>query len=316
MKKRKVIIDCDPGYDDAIALILALLNDKLDIKAINATAGNQTVDKTYKNLIRICNYLNKNVRIGKGVVKPLFSELSDASHVHGKTGLDGVNIPNDIEMPKLETSIDVMKNIIETSTEKITIIAIGPLTNIALFIINYPDLLNQIDEIIIMGGSSFIGNRTPSAEFNIHADAEAARIVFESGVPVIMAGLDVTEKSLIYESEFDEIAKLGKNGMFAAEILRNYNKFYLTLEEKFNGVPVHDICAVGYAIDSSIFEGKEYHVDIECEGKYTYGRTVVDFKNRLKKEKNVKVLFEVDRDKLVKMLIDEIKSENGEVYNA
>ncbi|MDM8533471.1 nucleoside hydrolase [Clostridiaceae bacterium HSG29] len=312
MKRKKVIIDCDPGYDDAIALILALLNDELDIKAINATAGNQTIDKTYKNVIRICNYLDENMRIGKGVVKPLFNELSDASHVHGETGLDGVNIPNDIKMPKLETSIEVIKDIINESDDKITLIAIGPLTNIALFIINYPNLLGKIQEIIIMGGASFIGNRTPSAEFNIFADAEAARIVFESKIPIVMAGLDVTEKSLIYESEFDEIAELGKVGKFAAEILRNYNKFYLTLEEKFNGVPVHDICAVAYAIDSSIFEGKEYHVDVECEGKYTYGRTVVDFKNRLKKEKNVKVLFGVDRDKLVKILFDVIKNRDKE----
>ena len=308
MKKRSVIIDCDPGYDDAIALVLAILNDKLDIKAINATAGNQTIEKTYRNVIRICNFLGKKIRIGKGVSKPLFNDLYIASHVHGESGLDGVNIPYDIVYPKLEYSVEVMKEIVESSSEKITIIAVGPLTNVALFIMNYAYLLEKIDEIIIMGGSSYVGNRTPSAEFNISADAEAARIVFESGVPIVMAGLDVTEKALIYESEFEKLRKISEIGKFAAEILENYNGFYLTLDEKINGVPVHDLCAVAYAINSEIFRGETYHVDVECKGEFTYGRTVVDFKNKLKKEKNVNVLFNVNRDKLIKMLIDVIEN--------
>ncbi len=307
MKRKPVIIDCDPGYDDAIALVLAFSSYKLDIKAITATAGNQTVDKTYKNVVRICNFLGKDVKIAKGVEKPLFNDLQIALHVHGKSGLDGVNIPNDVVMPKLEKSIDVVKEIIENSDEKITLIGIGPLTNIALFIIKHSELLEKIDEIIIMGGSSSVGNRTPSAEYNIFTDAEAARIVFESGIKIVMAGLDVTKKAQIFLNEFEDIREIGKIGLFTAEILDRYSDFYKTFEEKFEGVPVHDLCAVAHAINPEIFTGIEYHVDIECEGKYTYGRTVVDFKNRLEKEKNVKVLFDVQRDKLIEMLVGAIK---------
>ncbi len=305
---KPVIIDCDPGYDDAVALVLALANEKLDVKAITATAGNQTIDKTYKNAVRICDFLNKDIRIGKGVEAPLVRELETAPEVHGSTGLDGPNIPQDVNMPKLENSIDVMRDVIENSDEKVTLIAIGPLTNVALFLIAHPELKEKIEEIVIMGGAAYVGNRTSSAEFNIIVDAEAAEVVFKSGVPIIMAGLDVTHKSQIMTTEFKDIEAIGPVGKFTSEVLEYYHNFYKKLGASFDGPPVHDLCAVAYVINPELFSGEWYHVDVECKGEYTYGRTVVDFMGYHADDKNTKVLFDMDRVQLLDMLKEAIKT--------
>ena len=308
MKRKPVIIDCDPGYDDAVALVLALGDERLGVKAITATAGNVTLENTYKNAVKICSFLGKDIRIAKGVEKPLVRELETAPEVHGVTGLDGPDIPTDVKMPKLENSIDVMREILENSEEKITLIPIGPLTNIALLFITYPELKEKVEEIVIMGGAAHVGNRNASAEFNIIVDAEAADIVFKSGVPIIMAGLDVTHKAQIKVFEFEDYRSMGKVGKFTAEVLDYYNNFYKTLGVFFEGPAVHDLCAVAYVIDSSLFKGEMYHVDVECKGEYTYGRTVVDFNNCTGKDKNTKVLFDVDRDKLLGLLKEAIKT--------
>jgi len=308
MKRKPVIIDCDPGYDDAVALVLALGDERLDVKAITATAGNVTLENTYKNAVKICSFLGKDVRIAKGVDKPLVRELETATEVHGVTGLDGPDIPADVKMPKLENSIDVMREILENSEEKITLIPIGPLTNIALLFITYPELKEKVEEIVIMGGAAHVGNRNASAEFNIIVDAEAADIVFKSGVPIIMAGLDVTHKAQIKVFEFEDYRSMGKVGKFTAEVLDYYNNFYKKLGVFFEGPAVHDLCAVAYVIDSSLFKGEMYHVDVECKGEYTYGRTVVDFNNSTGEDINTKVLFDVDREKLLGLLKEAIKT--------
>jgi len=311
MAKRQVIIDCDPGHDDAIALILAFGSNKLDVKAITTTAGNQTLDKTYINAIKICKFIGQDVRIAKGLAKPLTRELITAPEVHGDTGLDGPELPVIDEMPKLEKSIDVMREVLENADGKITLIPTGPLTNIALLFTTYPELKEKIDEIIIMGGACNLGNWTPAAEFNILVDPEAAEIVFKSGIPVVMCGLEVTHAAQIYKPEVEEIRNLGKTGKFMAELLDFFDVFHkLHPDFEFEGPPVHDVCAVAYAIDPTLFKGKKFHVDVECEGRYTLGRTVVDFYDVQKLDKNVNVIFEVDRERLLNMIKDAINELN------
>ncbi|BES65043.1 pyrimidine-specific ribonucleoside hydrolase RihA [Gottschalkiaceae bacterium SANA] len=300
MKKTPVIIDCDPGYDDALALVLALGNEALDVRAITAVAGNVPLERTYKNVVRICQYFDKKVRIGSGAVKPLVRDLECGEMVHSPSGLGGVTIPEEVSMPKKENAIEVIQSVLEESDEKVTIIAIGPLTNIALFVSQYPEMSKRIQEIVIMGGAAREGNRTASAEFNIYADAEAARIVFESGIPVVMAGLDVTNAFQIMPETFSDYRSMGKTGVFVSQVLERYFDFYQTLGGKFKGPAIHDMVPVAYVIDPSVCHAKEYHVDVECHGEFTYGRTVVDF-GEMNPNKNVKVLFESDHEKIIDM---------------
>jgi len=189
-----VIIDCDPGHDDAIMLMLAFGSKLFDIKAITISAGNQTQEKTLRNALRILTLIEAKADVYKGCDKPLFRELIIAENVHGKTGLDGTDLPEPAFFHKEESAIHAMKRIIENSKEKITLIVTGPLTNIAAFLLLSPDLKSSIEQIVLMGGSIFRGNYTPHAEFNIHVDPEAASIIFNSGIPIVMHGLEVTHK--------------------------------------------------------------------------------------------------------------------------
>lgn len=309
MNKKPVIIDCDPGYDDALALVLALGNDTLDIRAITAVAGNVPLERTYKNAIRICQFFGKEIRIGCGAVKPLVRELETGEMVHSPSGLGGVSIPEEVPMPEKKNAIDLIVEVLQNAKEPVTLIPLGPLTNIALFVSQYPELKNRIQEIVIMGGAAHEGNRTASAEFNIYADAEAARIVFDSGIPIVMAGLDVTNDFQILPDTFSSYRDMGRTGVFVSEILERYFDFYQTLGGKFQGPAIHDMIPIAYVIDPSTCTGKEYHVDVECKGEFTYGRTVVDF-GGLNPDKNVKVLFESDHEKIIAMFKASIKQLN------
>jgi len=312
MSKKPVIIDCDPGYDDALALVLALGNEALDIRAITTVAGNVPLERTYKNAVRITEYFGKDIRIGCGAAKPLVRELETGEMVHSPSGLGGVNIPEDVKMPHKENAIEVIRSVLEETEEKVTLIPVGPLTNIALFLSQYPELKEKIGEIAIMGGAAAEGNRTASAEYNIYADAEAAKIVFDSELPIVMAGLDVTNHFQILPDEFNLYRDMGKAGIFVSEVLENYYEFYKTLNNDiFKGPAIHDMVPIAYVIDSTTCKGKQYHVDVECQGEFTYGRTVVDFGGELgEKEnaKNVKVLFECDRDRILAMFHQSIEN--------
>lgn len=300
MSGKPVIIDCDPGYDDALALVLAFGSEKLDVRAVTAVAGNVPLERTYKNVVRICHYFGQKVRMGSGAVKPLARALETGEMVHSPSGLGGVTIPEEVPMPKKENAIEVIRSVLEEAEEKVTLIPIGPLTNIALFVSQYPELKAKVKEIVIMGGAAREGNVTASAEFNIYADAEAAKIVFESGIPIVMAGLDVTNTFQILPESFLEYRAIGKTGIFVSEVLERYFDFYKTLGGAFKGPAIHDMVPVAYAIDPTVCSGKAYQVDVECRGELTYGRTVVDF-GGLNENKNVKVLFELDHEKIIDM---------------
>ena len=306
--KIPVIMDCDPGHDDAIALILAHASEMLDIKAITTTAGNQTVEKTTLNALKIMTFLGSHIPVAMGCRKPLFRELIIAPEVHGETGLDGPVLPDSAYEKSELHAVELMAETVRNSDEKITIIPTGALTNVALFLNTYPELKDKIEQISLMGGACWGGNWTAAAEFNILVDPEAAQIVFDSGIPIIMSGLDVTHKAIIKDSDRERLRRSGtKAGILVAELLDFFARFHDDNFD-FGGSPLHDPCAVAYLLKPDLFTSKMCHVDIETRGKLTTGATVVDFFDVLKEKKNVRLLYDIDRAGFVDLLAEHLEN--------
>ncbi|MBU5486178.1 pyrimidine-specific ribonucleoside hydrolase RihA [Clostridium sp. MSJ-11] len=304
-----VIIDCDPGHDDAIALLLAFANKKIDVKAVTIVAGNQTQEKTLNNALKVLSFADIEVPVAKGDDKPLMRDLIIAPEVHGDSGLDGPELPEPTLKACDISAVELIAKTVKESEEKVTLIPTGALTNIAKFLLCYPELKGKIERISLMGGACFGGNWTPAAEFNILVDPEAADIVFKSGIPITMCGLDVTHKALIYQEDVDRIRDLGgKVAVMVAELLDFFSKFHGQMG--FEGSPLHDPCAVAWVIDPSIMTTKKLHVAIETKGEHTLGATVVDYYDVLKKEKNVDVVFDIDRERFVDMLVEAMQQYN------
>ena len=311
MKKIPVILDGDPGHDDAIAWTIANTFNELDILCVTAVAGNQTIQKTSYNARRVCTLIGLNVPVSGGCEKPLVNEVMNAPSVHGESGLDGPALPE----PAMElypgNACDLWAELISKADDKVTIVTTGPLTDAAQFIISYPELLCKIERISMMGGGIALGNWTPAAEFNILVDPEAADIVFNSGVPIVMAGLDVTEKALIMPEDFERIKALGNP---VSDIVWQWLEFFYKFHKSigYEGAPMHDPCAVMYLVHPEIFETKDMHVDIETCGEYTRGTTVGDIYGVTGKEKNATCIMNVDRDAFADYLVDAMKFYGGE----
>lgn len=304
-----VIIDCDPGHDDAIALLLAFASERLHVKAVTIVAGNQTQEKTLNNALKVLSFAGVDVPVAKGDDKPLMRDLIIAPEVHGDSGLDGPELPESNLKAVDISAIELIAKTIRESDRKVTLIPTGALTNIAKFLLCYPELKEKIERISLMGGACFGGNWSPAAEFNILVDPEAADIVFKSGIPITMSGLDVTHKALIYDEDVERIRNVGgKVAAMVAELLDFFSKFHMDMG--FKGSPLHDPCAVAWVIDPSIMTTKKLHVDIETKGEHTLGATVVDYYDVLKKEKNADVAFDIDRERFVDMLVEAMEHYN------
>lgn len=305
-----IIIDCDPGHDDAIMLMLAFGSKAFDIKAVTISAGNQTQEKTLRNALRILTLIGVEAPVYKGCEKPLFRELLIAENVHGKTGLDGTDLPEPAFSHNEESALNAMKQILENSNEKVTIVVTGPLTNIAAFLLLFPSLKEKIKEIVLMGGSIFRGNYTPHAEFNIYVDPEAASIVFNSGLPIVMHGLEVTHKALFFQEDIELFRSIeNKTGKAIAELVDFFSVFYRkNRPELGGGAALHDPCTIAWLIDPTMFQSKPCHVEIETTGKFTAGATVVDYYNLLKKPPNAEVVYDVNREAFVQLLYKTIKT--------
>lgn len=305
---RKVIIDCDPGHDDMMAIILALANPKhLKVLGITTVAGNQTGEKTFINARRVLTLINiLDVPVSRGFDKPILRELVTAPEIHGVSGLDGVNLPEPKVKGTKEHAVDfIIKTILEESGE-ITLVPTGPLTNIAIALLKEPKIKNKISEIVLMGGAVFDSNITPASEFNIFVDPDAAKIVFESGIPITMVGLDVTNRALLSFTDIDKLEKMnGKVSRLIAPLLRF---FAYTNKEVFgfDGAPLHDALAVACLINRKVIKTNAFHVDIETKGEFTLGRTVVDIYGVTKKPLNAKVALELDNDLFKKMIFESI----------
>ncbi len=301
MRKKRLVIDCDPGHDDAIALIMAFACDALDVAAVTTVAGNQTIEKTTRNAARVLTFLGRKPLFAQGAAKPLLRELVTAPSVHGETGLDGPELP----APEIEKSALSAHELVFTllKVEKATIVATGPLTNIALLLLSHPEVKGQIEQIVIMGGGIDHGNWSAAAEFNIFVDPEAAKIVFESGVPIVLCPLDVTEKAFILKEENGLLRKRGRAGRLVAELIDFYSRFHESLG--LEGSPLHDPCTIAYLAHPEFFKTEDLYIQIVADTGIALGQTLADKRlDARKPEPNAKVCMDIDRASFIGFLAE------------
>lgn len=303
-----IILDCDPGHDDAIALILALASPELELKAVTTSAGNQTPEKTLRNALRILTLLQRSdIPVAGGAVKPLMRELIIADNVHGESGLDGPELPEPNFAPQQCNAVELIAKTLRESAEPVTIVATGPLTNIALLLTSHAELQLKIARIVIMGGAAGLGNWTPAAEFNIYVDPEAAEIVFQSGLPIVMAGLDVTHRAQIMSEDIERFRQLGNPvAAVVADLLDFFMEYHKQEKWGFQGAPLHDPCTIAWLIQPSMFTCVERWVGVETQGKYTQGMTVVDYYGLTNNAPNTTVMMDIDRQAFVNLLVERV----------
>lgn len=304
-KKLPVILDGDPGHDDAIAWVLAHASRELDILAVTTCCGNQTIEKTTYNALRVCSLIGLHVPLGKGCEHPLVNDVMNAPSVHGESGLDGPALPEPVFEPSALRAPELMAKLLRESPEPVTIIATGPQTNVAALLLAHPELKSKIARISLMGGGIATGNWTPAAEFNILVDPEAAKVVFDSGVPLLMAGLDVTEKALILPEDFERVRALGNP---VSDIVAQWLEFFYIFHRSigYEGAPMHDPCAVMALLHPEIFTSKKMYVQIETTGEYCRGMTVGDVRGFSGHAPNAEVLLDVDRERFAALLVEAI----------
>lgn len=303
--KIPVIIDCDPGHDDAIALMLAFGCGRLDVLGVTTVAGNTVGENAYRNALAVLSLIGADVPVARGADAPILRPLYTSRDVHGESGLDGLPVPPGLKGGGL-TAVEFLSETLRSSVTKITLVPTGPLTNIAILFLAFPDVKEKIERVVLMGGVAGQGNVTPSAEFNIFADPEAARIVFHSGVPITMIGLDATHKALVYPNEVEEMRRIGRVGAVAAGLMDFYSRAYKA--RGFEGTPIHDALAVAAVFDESVVKTQYARVDIETRGEFTAGRTVVDFRGAAGREPNARVAVDVDRDRFMHLLMTAISA--------
>jgi inosine-uridine nucleoside N-ribohydrolase len=305
--KRKIILDCDPGHDDAIAMLLAAHHSDIDLLAITTVAGNQTIEKTTQNALKVCSLANiRNVPIARGMDRPLVRPAKHAPSIHGESGMDGPNVPEpDIELAP-QHAVDLLIEFLLNSDGDITLVPTGPLTNIAAAMRSEPAILPKIKAISLMGGAIGLGNTTPAAEFNIYTDPEAAAIVFSCGRPITMCPLEVTHQALATENVIHRLRVVDRPvATFAADLLVFFADRYRNVFG-FSAAPVHDPCAVAAVIDPTIVKAHTMHVEIETTGEWTSGRTVCDVYGRLEMEPNARVGYALDVERFWDMVISTI----------
>jgi inosine-uridine nucleoside N-ribohydrolase len=300
----RVLIDCDPGHDDAIALLLALASPELELLGVSTVAGNQTLDKTTANAIRVLEFAGRaELPVAAGADRPLVREQFVAEYVHGKTGLDGPDLPPPQGSPVEQHAADFLAEKIRAADGGVTLVPVGPLTNVALMLALHPDA--RPERIVLMGGAIAEGNVTPAAEFNIWCDPEAAARVFASGIEVTMVGLDVTHKALFTAAHRELLT--GRVGRMVTELLGFYNTFHTNVYG-FDGSPIHDAVAVAQVVRPGIVETAHRNVEIDVESELCRGRTVVDLWRRTDREPNCLVGVDVDSDGFLELLVERINS--------
>lgn len=302
----RIIFDCDPGLDDGVALLAAFGEESFDMKAITTVFGCSQVENTTQNAIDLLKFIGReDVKVGKGSDRSMEGICDCAAFVHGEDGFKNITIPRGNKSDYNKTAMETIYDVLTESNEKTHIIATGPLTNIGKFIVEYPELKEKIEGISIMGGAIGMGNKSPVAEANIYNDPIAAKIVFDSGIPIIMSGLNVTFKATINKEEMKEIRDIGSPiANLAADFLEGHFEFYE--KQGFLADPIHDLCAVASLAKKDLFEGILCHVDIETKGEFTKGQTVVDLENKYNKPKNTFVCLEVNRKEFFNFLKERV----------
>lgn len=309
MRPRKIIIDTDPGQDDAVAILLALASPELEVLGITAVAGNVPLPLTAKNARIVCELAGRpDIKVFAGCDAPLSRKLVTAEHVHGKTGLDGPILP-DPRMPLQGAhAVDFLIETLRAEAPgSVTLCPIGPLTNIATAFRRAPDIAQRVQEIVLMGGAYFeVGNITPTAEFNIYVDPEAAEIVFASGAPITVMPLDVTHKALTTRARIEAFRALGTEpGRMVAEWTDFFERFDIA-KYGSEGAPLHDPCVIAWLLQPDLFSGRRINVEIETTGTYSTGMTVADWWGVSGRPANALFIGDIDADGFYRLLTERI----------
>ena len=305
----KIIIDTDPGQDDAVAILLALASPELEVLGMTAVAGNVPLKLTEKNTRKICELAGRpDIKVFAGASRPLMRPLVTAEEVHGKTGLNGPQLPEPTMPLQKQHAIDfIIATLMEQDSGTITLCPLGPLTNIAMALNREPRIAARIKQIVLMGGGFFEGgNVTPTAEFNIYVDPHAADIVLRSGIPIVMMPLDVTHKALTTAKRTQSFRKLGTTvGVAIADMLEFFERFD---EQKYgtDGGPLHDPCVIAWLLKPELFTGRHCNVTVETASELTMGMTVADWWGVTNRPKNATYMRDIDHDAFFELLVDRI----------
>jgi len=302
-----IILDCDPGHDDALAMVLALARPELRLLAITTVAGNAPLDRTTRNALRVLTLLGRtDVPVAAGADRPILRDPWLPVEFHGDSGLDGADLPEPAVGPVDLTAVELTSALLRDADEPVTLVATGPLTNVALLLRAAPALRDRIGAISLMGGSLGAGNTTAAAEFNIWADPEAAAIVFDSGIPIRMSGLDVTHQALVLPADIARLEGLGtRPGRVFADLMRF---FAIHHRDRYgwDGPPIHDAVAVAWLADQDLVVGRPLRVDVETAGVHSRGRTVADEEGLTGRPVNAEVGVSIDRERLIDMVVDAV----------
>jgi pyrimidine-specific ribonucleoside hydrolase len=308
MTRTPIILDCDPGHDDAIALLLAVASPEVELIGVTTVAGNQTLDKTTNNALRVLEFAGRDdIPVYAGADRPFIRPQDVAAHVHGESGLDGPDLPQPKQSAQPEHAVDYLARTIREREGKVTLVPTGPLTNIGLLFALHPDALPE--RIILMGGAIGEGNRTPAAEFNIWADPEAAQRVFLAGLDTTMVGLDVTHRALIKDEHTERMRGAGKVGSMVAELMDFYARFHKSRYPDLDGSPMHDPVCVAHVIDPTLMTVLDAYIEVDCSGGPSWGRTNVDWRKREHSSPaNAKVGVDIDGERFAELIVERISS--------
>jgi inosine-uridine nucleoside N-ribohydrolase len=302
-----VILDCDPGHDDMVAILLAAAHPRIDLRAITTVAGNGTLERTTHNARAICTMAGiRDVPIAAGAAGPLVGTLRTAAHVHGESGLEGAELADPDTPLAAEHAVDLIAGLLREAPEPITLVPTGPLTNVALLLRKHPDLAERIREVVLMGGSTDVGNVEPLAEFNVHVDPEAADVVFSSGLPVTMCGLNVTHQALATDEVLDRLRGLGTPLADTVVLLLGYFRDRYRDIWGLPAPPVHDPVAVARVIDPELVRCEAAHVAVELHGTHTRGATVCDRFGVRGFTPNARVAMELDADGFWDLVVEAV----------
>jgi inosine-uridine nucleoside N-ribohydrolase len=291
-----IILDCDPGHDDAIALMLALASPEVELVGVTTVSGNQTLDKTTTNALKVLELLGRSdIPVYAGAAAPLVRDVHTAPDVHGESGMDGPDLPRLSTSAREEHAVEYLAREIRARHGKVTLVPTGPLTNVALLLAQHPDA--QPERIVLMGGSIGEGNTTPAAEFNIYVDPEAAQRVFQSEIDITMIGLDVTHRALITDEHRERLREAGKIGSVAADLLDFYARFHKHRYPDLAGAPLHDPVCIAHVAQPGLVEVKDAYIEVDCGWGQGRGRTNVDWRGRASSgAQNAKVGVGIDGD--------------------
>jgi inosine-uridine nucleoside N-ribohydrolase len=301
-----VLLDCDPGHDDAMALLLALGSPELEVLGVTTVHGNQTLEKTTANALRVLELAGRSdIPVAAGAERPLVGEAAVAADVHGESGMDGPELPDPTTAPVDAHAVDFIAERLLGAPEPVTLIPTGPLTNIALLLARHPHAAERIRRIVLMGGAIAEGNVTPAAEFNIWVDPEAAARVLGSGLDVTMIGLDVTHRALMTPAHAAALRESGRIGAVVADLQEFYARFHADVYG-WDGTPVHDAVAVAHVIRDDLVRTERRNVEIDLASPLCRGRTVVDLWRRTGRPENAWVGVDLDADGFLGLLVERL----------